>query len=177
MIQAERNHRIRSTGRGGDSPACIIAAGLAAIIGTVCTIDTASAQLSTTTASTVTEQLFDTVNSSVCTISAIASDGSYLSRGTGFVLKDSGLIVTNAHVVAGLKKATAKCGGQQLNIRRIVKFDRTSTLLWARSVLWTFRAWNCRRVGISGPDHRFTSSAVRTDSRAQLRRDWQAANA
>ncbi len=124
MIKAERSRRIRSTGRRERSPARFIAAGLAAIIGIVSTVSTANAQLSSTTASAATEQLFDSVNSSVCTISAIATDGSYVSRGTGFVLRDSGLLVTNAHVVAGLRQATAKCGGQQFDIRRIVKFDR-----------------------------------------------------
>ena len=97
-----------------------IAASVAACVGITAT---ANAQLAGTTTS-VTEQLFDSVNSSVCTISAIATDGSYLSRGSGFVLKDSGLLVTNAHVVAGLQQATAKCGGQQYDIRRIVKFDK-----------------------------------------------------
>lgn len=127
MIQAERNRRLHSRGRREAIPARFIAAILATIIctvGTLGAISAANAQGIGQTASAVTEQLFDSVNGSVCTISATATDGSYVSRGTGFVLKDSGLLVTNAHVVAGLRKATAKCGDQQFDIRRIVKFDR-----------------------------------------------------
>ena len=127
MIQAERNRRLHSRERSEAIPARFIAAILATIIctvGTLGAISAANAQVIGQTASAVTEQLFDSVNGSVCTISATATNGSYVSRGTGFVLKDSGLLVTNAHVVAGLQKATAKCGGQQFDIRRIVKFDR-----------------------------------------------------
>jgi len=127
MIQAERNRRLHSRERSEAIPARFIAAILATIIctvGTVGAISAANAQVTGQTASAVTEQLFDSVNGSVCTISATATDGSYVSRGTGFVLKDSGLLVTNAHVVAGLRRATAKCGNQQFDIRRIVKFDR-----------------------------------------------------
>jgi hypothetical protein len=122
MINAEHDRKIRRAARE-DRPARIVAVGLAAIVTTVATIGTANAQFAAQTASAVTEQLFDSVNDSVCTIAAIAMDGTYVSRGTGFVLKDSGLLVTNAHVVAGLRHATAKCGGRQLDIRRIVKFD------------------------------------------------------
>lgn len=114
MRKAE--HKVRSTRCKVIRPALVVAA-------FVVTTGNANAQLAGASTS-VTEKLFDSVNSSVCTISAIATDGSYLSRGSGFVLKDSGLLVTNAHVVAGLRQATAKCGGQQFNIRRIVKFDK-----------------------------------------------------
>ena len=127
MIQAERNCRIPCTGPGMGNPASFVAGSLAVLIGAIGMIGTsgtANAQFAARTPSAVTEQLFDSVNDSVCTISALATDGSYVSRGSGFVLKDSGLLVTNAHVIAGLRKATAKCGDRQLDIRRIVKFDR-----------------------------------------------------
>jgi S1-C subfamily serine protease len=124
MIMAERKRGTRNTGLRESKPAQFIAVGLVASVAALGAAGTANAQLVSQTASAVTEQLFDSVNSSVCTISAIATDGSYLSRGSGFVLRGSGLLVTNAHVVAGLRQATAKCDGQQFNIRRIVKFDK-----------------------------------------------------
>lgn len=125
MRQAERDNTICITGYKVGRASSLIALVLVVFSGAT---DVARAQLTGTTASAVTEQLFDSVNSSVCTISAIATDGSYLSRGSGFVLKESGLLVTNAHVVAGLRRATAKCGGQQFAIRRIVKFDQNVDL-------------------------------------------------
>ncbi len=95
------------------------AVGLAAL----CLAPQAGAQGASTT-SAVTEQLYDSVTESLCTVSAVAQDGTRVSRGSGFVLRDSGLLVTNAHVVAGLQNATAKCGGQDFEIERIVRFDR-----------------------------------------------------
>ena len=120
MMTAERNREAKRAKRREG----VRAAGLGAAVCAAMAIGPASAQVPGTTTSAVTEQLFDTVNSSVCTISAVAADGTYISRGSGFVLKDSGLLVTNAHVVAGLRQATAKCGEEQLDIRRIVRFDR-----------------------------------------------------
>jgi hypothetical protein len=122
MITAERIRKVRSTGQREEGLRWIMAAGLAAMM--MSATGGAHAQAAGQTASAVTEQLFDRVNDSVCTISAIATDGSYVSRGSGFVLRDSGLLVTNAHVVAGLENARAKCAGRQLDIRRIVRFDR-----------------------------------------------------
>ena len=118
MTQTETTRN--GTGQRADVRATFIAAALAA----ACSLGTASAQMSGAAVTTATEQLFDSVNSSVCTISAEARDGTFVSRGSGFILKDSGLLVTNAHVVAGLQRATAKCGDDRLYIRRIVKFDQ-----------------------------------------------------
>ncbi|MDH3747670.1 MAG: S1C family serine protease [Gammaproteobacteria bacterium] len=125
MIQADCNRKTHSTGRGEGRAAWFVAAGLVAIF----SISTANAQVIGQPASAVTEQLFESVNGSVCTIVAIAQDGTPVNRGSGFVLSGSGLLVTNAHVLAGLQTATAKCGGRQLDIRRIVKFDRDVDLV------------------------------------------------
>lgn len=116
-MQAERNYKTISARRRIRVYSTLIAASVFAATGAL------NAQVPGSTASAVTEQLFDSVNSSVCTISAIATDGTYVSRGSGFILKDSGLLVTNAHVVAGLQRATVKCGDEQRDINRIVRFD------------------------------------------------------
>jgi S1-C subfamily serine protease len=124
MIRAER---FRSSAREGSKNTNGSRALTVLAVGLLCSAS-AHAQFVVQTSSASTEQLFNSVNSSVCTISAIATDGSYVSRGSGFVLDDSGLLVTNAHVLAGLRKASAKCGDEQLEIRRIVRFDQNVDL-------------------------------------------------
>lgn len=121
MRNADRNRATRRTSRGKGRPAWVVAAVLALLFNFP---GLANGQAIGPTPSAVTEQLFDTVNGSVCTVAAIAQDGTHVSRGSGFVLRDSGLLVTNAHVISGLQRATARCGGRQYDIRRIVKFDR-----------------------------------------------------
>lgn len=78
-----------------------------------------------------TTRLFDLVSSSVCTIVAIAGDGSAVNRGSGFILSDNGLLVTNAHVLAGLDRATVRCGGKQGDILGIRKYDQDVDLVVA----------------------------------------------
>lgn len=70
-----------------------------------------------------TEDLFEYVDASVCTIIAVGSDGETANRGSGFILKDSGMLVTNAHVLAGLDRAQVSCGNQFTDIRRITRYD------------------------------------------------------
>ena len=70
-----------------------------------------------------TEDLFEYVDASVCTIIAVGSDGNTANRGSGFILKDSGMLVTNAHVLAGLDRAQVSCGNQFTDIRRITRYD------------------------------------------------------
>ena len=59
----------------------------------------ARAQSATQTPSSLTEQLFERVNGSVCTIIAIDEEDNLVRRGSGFILRDSRLLVTNAHVL------------------------------------------------------------------------------
>lgn len=80
-----------------------------------------------------TEQLFERVSDSVCTITAIARDGAVVNRGSGFILKESRLLVTNAHVLAGLESATVKCNGQYADILKVTKYDPAVDLALAET--------------------------------------------
>ena len=55
-----------------------------------------------------TETLFERVNGSVCTIVAIGEGNNLLRRASGFILKESRLLVTTAHVLAGFDQAKVK---------------------------------------------------------------------
>jgi len=87
----------------------------------------AHAQSDITTLST--EALFERVNDSVCTIASTDQGNGLLRRGSGFILKESGLLVTNAHVLAGFEQAIVTCGDQSTDIRRIVKYDGETDLV------------------------------------------------
>ncbi|MGI9204966.1 MAG: S1C family serine protease [Woeseiaceae bacterium] len=76
-----------------------------------------------------TEALFERVNGSVCTIASTDQGNGLLRRGSGFILKDSGLLATNAHVLAGFEQAEVSCGDQTTEIRRIVKYDGKTDLV------------------------------------------------
>ncbi|HEX5788627.1 MAG TPA: serine protease [Woeseiaceae bacterium] len=69
------------------------------------------------------EALFDGVSPSVCTVSAVDPNGNATHRGSGFIMRGSGLLVTNAHVLAGLPAARVTCGGVTADVRSIVNYD------------------------------------------------------
>jgi len=80
-----------------------------------------------------TENLFERVNSSVCTIIAIDEDDNLIRRGSGFILKDSRLLVTNAHVLAGFERAEVTCGEQSAKVERITNYDGEVDLVLAET--------------------------------------------
>lgn len=80
-----------------------------------------------------TEQLFDYVNRSVCTIVALDEQDNPASQGSGFVLRDSDLIVTNAHVIDGMVSAKVKCGEQIGDVLKIVRYDQNIDLVVAEA--------------------------------------------
>lgn len=85
------------------------------------------------TPSSSTEQLFARVNGSVCTIVSVDEDENLVRRGSGFILKESRLLVTNAHVLAGFEDAEVKCGGQRARIEKITNYDGEIDLVLART--------------------------------------------
>ncbi len=93
----------------------------------------ASAQSITRTPFSSTEKLFEHVNKSVCTIIATDEEGNLVNRGSGFILRESRLLVTNAHVLAGLEQAKVKCGEQYANIEKITQYDRDVDLVLAET--------------------------------------------
>lgn len=93
----------------------------------------AGAQDVSQTASLSTEQLFARVNGSVCTIISVDADQNLVRRGSGFILKDNRLLVTNAHVLAGFDNAEVKCGDHRAPIERITNYDGKIDLLLAQT--------------------------------------------
>ena len=93
----------------------------------------ASAQSVTQTPFSSTEKLFEYVNKSVCTIIVTDEEGNPVNRGSGFILRESRLLVTNAHVLAGFEQAKVKCAGQYANIEKITKYDREVDLVLAET--------------------------------------------
>jgi hypothetical protein len=93
----------------------------------------ARAQSATQTPSSLTEQLFERVNGSVCTIIAIDEEDNLLRRGSGFILRDSRLLVTNAHVLAGFEQAEVKCGEQSAKVEKITNYDWEVDLVLAET--------------------------------------------
>ncbi len=78
-----------------------------------------------------TEALFDFVNESVCTVSAVDAKGHLTHRGSGFIIRGSGLLVTNAHVLAGLPAARVSCGAHSGDVAAITNYDRKIDLVLA----------------------------------------------
>jgi len=93
----------------------------------------ARAQNETQTPFSSTETLFERVNSSVCTITAIDVGNNLLRRGSGFILRDNRLLVTNAHVLAGFEQAEVKCGDQTAKIEKITNYDGKVDLVLAET--------------------------------------------
>lgn len=85
------------------------------------------------TPSSTTERLYERVSGSVCTIVSVDQDENLLRRGSGFILKDSRLLVTNAHVLAGFEDADVKCGEQTAKILRITNYDANIDLVLAET--------------------------------------------
>ena len=79
-----------------------------------------------------TSELFERVNSSVCTIAAVDADDNLLRRGSGFILQGTQLLVTNAHVLAGFETAEVKCGEQITDVVRITNYDGEVDLVIAQ---------------------------------------------
>ncbi len=80
-----------------------------------------------------TETLFESVNGSVCMIVATDNTSNLMRRGSGFVLRDSRLLVTNAHVLAGFDQAEVKCGDKTAKIKRITNYDGEVDLVLAET--------------------------------------------
>ncbi len=80
-----------------------------------------------------TEQLFARVNPSVCMIVSVDERNNLVRRGSGFILKDSRLLVTNAHVLAGFADAEVKCGDQVSKIEGITNYDGRIDLVLAKT--------------------------------------------
>ena len=87
------------------------------------TAGVALAQNETQSPSSATETLFERVNRSVCMIVATDNANNLLRRGSGFILKKSGLLVTNAHVLAGFDQAEIRCGDKTAKVERITHYD------------------------------------------------------
>jgi hypothetical protein len=93
----------------------------------------AHAQVVTQFPSLSTEQLFERVSGSVCTIISIDEEDNLVRRGSGFILKNSRLLVTNAHVLAGFEKAEVKCGDQIARVEGITNYDGEIDLVLAKT--------------------------------------------
>ncbi len=95
--------------------------------------DVARAQSEIQTPFSSTETLFERVNGSVCTIVAFGKGNNLLRRASGFILKDSRLLVTNAHVLAGFEHAEVNCGNKSAKVERITNYDGEVDLVLAET--------------------------------------------
>ncbi len=93
----------------------------------------ARAQSETQTPFSSTETLFERVNGSVCMIIATDKVNNLLRRGSGFILKNNQLLVTNAHVLAGFDQAEVKCGDQTAKVEKITNYDGEVDLVLAKT--------------------------------------------
>lgn len=80
-----------------------------------------------------TETLFERVNGSVCMIVATDNASNLMRRGSGFILRGSRLLVTNAHVLAGFDQAEVKCGDKTAKIKKITNYDGEVDLVLAET--------------------------------------------
>jgi tetratricopeptide (TPR) repeat protein len=79
--------------------------------------------ISLTVCSQTPDEIFASVNEAIVVVEAIDFDGSKDSQGSGVILKDKGILLTNFHIFAGREKLVVKHKDKELKYSEIIGFS------------------------------------------------------
>ena len=93
------------------------------------------------------EEIFEMYNKSIVVIYPVDFNGQVTGQGSGVILKDKGLLITNFHVFSGAEKMIVVHGDDTLNYDGIIGVDVDKDIVIAR-----LEGYECSNIPVGNSD-------------------------